>query len=148
MLIYSAALQAQETVSATGGDATGTGGSASYSVGQVAYTTMTGANGTVASGVQQAYEISVLTGTSVVDISVQMSTYPNPTKGKLNLDVGNHSGEALSYQVFDMQGMLLQTQQITADNTSIDLQQFVSNTYLLKVVSNDKAIKTFRIIKN
>lgn len=45
---------AQESVNAAGGDALGFGGSASYSVGQVYFTTI-GENGTtVAQGVQQA----------------------------------------------------------------------------------------------
>jgi hypothetical protein len=46
----------QESVNAAGGDAMGAGGTASYSVGQVVYTTI-GENGTtVAQGVQQAYQ--------------------------------------------------------------------------------------------
>jgi len=38
-------LQAQTSVNATGGNASGGGGSASYSVGQVVYTTNTGTSG-------------------------------------------------------------------------------------------------------
>ena len=38
-------LHAQENPTAAGGEATGTGGTSSYSVGQVVYTTNTGANG-------------------------------------------------------------------------------------------------------
>jgi hypothetical protein len=47
-LIYS-----QETLSASGGDATGSGGTVSYTVGQVFYTSLTGSTGTVSEGVQQ-----------------------------------------------------------------------------------------------
>ncbi|MCB0409870.1 MAG: hypothetical protein KDD29_06595, partial [Flavobacteriales bacterium] len=50
---------AQENTVSSGGDALGVGGSASYSVGQVVYTTHTGVNGSIAQGVQQPYEISV-----------------------------------------------------------------------------------------
>jgi hypothetical protein len=42
-----------------GGEATGSGGSVSYSVGQVVYTTNTGINGSVAQGVQQPYEFQM-----------------------------------------------------------------------------------------
>jgi len=55
-------LQAQESVNAAGGNASGSGGTVSYTVGQVVYTTKTGTNGSVAEGVQQAYEISDPTG--------------------------------------------------------------------------------------
>ena len=54
------ALQAQQAVLTSGGDATGTGGSAGYSIGQTVYSTTSGANGSVAHGVQQAFEISTL----------------------------------------------------------------------------------------
>ena len=54
-------LQAQTSVNAIGGDATGSGGSVSYSVGQVVYTTNKGTNGSVVEGVQQPYEILVVT---------------------------------------------------------------------------------------
>ena len=44
-------LQAQESVNATSGNASGSGGSVSYSVGQVAYQTNTGTSNSVAEGV-------------------------------------------------------------------------------------------------
>ncbi|MBV1889111.1 MAG: HYR domain-containing protein, partial [Proteobacteria bacterium] len=47
-------ISAQESINVSGGDATGTGGSSSYSVGQVFYTTNVGATGSVAQGVQQS----------------------------------------------------------------------------------------------
>lgn len=55
-------LKAQEAIPASGGNATGSGGSVSYSVGQVEYSSNTGSGGSVAAGVQQPYEISVVTG--------------------------------------------------------------------------------------
>ena len=55
LLLGLGGLHAQESPTASGGEATGTGGTASYSVGQVVYTTNTDATGTVTQGVQQAY---------------------------------------------------------------------------------------------
>ena len=55
-------LIAQEAIPAAGSNAIGSGGSVSYSVGQVVYTINTGTNGSVAEGVQQPYEISVVVG--------------------------------------------------------------------------------------
>ena len=52
LLFSTIQLHAQETVPATGGDATGSGGTSSYTVGQVVCTTNTGSNGSVAQGVQ------------------------------------------------------------------------------------------------
>ena len=44
-LLASFELHAQESVPATGGDGSGSGGSTSYTIGQVVYTTNTGGNG-------------------------------------------------------------------------------------------------------
>jgi hypothetical protein len=71
--------QAQEVIPASGGNASGSSGSASYSIGQTSYTTNTGTNGTVAQGIQQPFEISVVTGINEVKgIVLQCSAYPNP----------------------------------------------------------------------
>ena len=53
--------QGQSTITATGGTGTGSGGSATYTVGQITYKTFSGTTGSVAHGVQQPYEISVVT---------------------------------------------------------------------------------------
>jgi hypothetical protein len=47
----------QESIKTTVSNATGSEGSASYSIGQVVYQTHTGTNGSVAEGIQQPYEI-------------------------------------------------------------------------------------------
>ena len=99
-------LQAQETVPATGGDATGAGGSSSYTIGQVVYTTNTGTNGSVAQGVQQPYEISTSVGIEVTAINLELVAYPNPTNNALTLNIGNYSNEKLTYQLLGMLLML------------------------------------------
>ncbi len=51
----------QESVNISGGNAIGTGGSVSYSVGQVFFNTSESTTGSVTEGIQQPYEISVVT---------------------------------------------------------------------------------------
>jgi hypothetical protein len=144
-------LQAQTNVNATGGNASGSGGSASYSVGQVVYTTHTGANGSVAQGVQQPYEISVVTGLEEAkDISLKVTAYPNPTTDYLTLEIdasASLSIQSMSYQLFDMQGKVLQNQKITGYLTNIDMNNLVPATYFVTVIQENKAIKIFKVIK-
>jgi len=142
-------LQAQESVNATGGDALGSGGSASYSVGQVVYTTNTGTSGSVAQGVQQPYEISVVTAIEEAKgINLSVTAYPNPTTDYLTLLIDELEISNLSYQLYDMNGKLLQSQKITGNQTSIVMSNLVPATYFLKVTDNQKEVKTFKIIKN
>ena len=142
-------LQAQESVNATGGNANGSGGSVSYSVGQVAYQTHTGTNGSVAQGVQQAYEISVITAIEQAKgISLLVTAYPNPTTDYLTLEVKDFELSTLSFQLYDMNGKLLQSEKITGNQTSIVTSNLLPASYFVKVIQGNKEVKTFKIIKN
>lgn len=106
-------LHAQEVIPASGGNALGSGGSTSYSVGQVVYTTNTGTNGSVAQGVQQPFEISVVTGLEEAQgIILQCSAYPNPASDYVKLKVENYKTENLIYQLFDLRGKLLEKKKL------------------------------------
>ena len=141
-------LQAQESINATGGDATGGGGSVSYSVGQVVYTTNTGTSGSVAEGVQQPYEISVVTGIEEAKgINLSVSAYPNPTTDYLTLRIDEFEISNLSFQLYDMTGKLLQTKKLTGTETQIDMSSYVSSTYFVRVITGNKSVKEFKIIK-
>ncbi|MFT6851154.1 MAG: hypothetical protein ACJATA_001972 [Sphingobacteriales bacterium] len=148
LLLGLGGLQAQETVPATGGEATGNGGSSSYTVGQVVYTTNTGTNGSLAQGVQQPYEISISVGIKVTAINLDLIAYPNPTNNTLTLNIGNYKNEKLTYQLYDILGTLLESKQVVDKNTIIGMHYLPSSTYLLNVLENNGLIKTFRIIKN
>ena len=144
-------LQAQTNVNATGGNASGNGGSVSYSVGQVVYTTHKGSNGSVAQGVQQPYEISVAGIDEANGISLKVTAYPNPTTDYLTLEIDASTSlsiQSMSYQLYDIQGKVLQNQKITGYRTSIDMNNLVPATYFVKVIEENKAVKTFKIIKN
>lgn len=145
-LIFSVGLHAQETVPAAGGDATGAGGTSTYTVGQVVYTTNTGSNGSVAQGVQQPYEVSTTVGINETSINLEINVYPNPTTDYLTLKVEESKG--LSYQLFDMQGKVIENKKVTASNTTIKMEGLPKATYFLKVTEEGQAVKTFRIIKN
>jgi len=145
-----AGLQAQEAVLAAGGDGSGSGGSISYSVGQVTYTTSTGTNGySVAEGVQQPYEISVIIGVEEdIGLKLECQAYPNPAKDHLTLKIDEYDNENLSYQLYDMQGNLLENKKLTGNETSISMEKLVPASYFLKITDNQKEVKIFKIIKN
>jgi hypothetical protein len=142
-------LQAQTSINATGGNASGSGGSVSYSVGQVVYTTHTGTNGSVAEGVQKPFEISVVTGLEEAKgINLSVTAYPNPTTDFLQLKVESEKLKDLSYQLYDMTGKLLQNKKLTGTETQIDMSSYVPATYFVRVIAESKSIKEFKIIKN
>ena len=139
-------VQAQEAIPATGGEASGGGGSASYTVGQTAYTISTGITGTVAPGVQHAYLISVETGIEETAISLSITAYPNPTTDILNLKTDIESLD-LSIHLYNINGKLLQSKKLDDNKTSIDMSGLAPSIYFMKVFDNQHEVKTFKIIK-
>lgn len=140
---------AQESINSSGGNAIGTNGTISYSIGQIVYQTHTSANGSITEGVQQPFEISVVTNIEEAkDINILVSAYPNPTIDYLTLEVKNFDIKNLYFQLYDMQGKLLQNKKITDNRTNIVMNNLVSSIYFIKLIQNNKEIKTFKIIKN
>ena len=60
LLVLPLYIYAQESTVASGGNGTGEGGSVSYSLGQVSYSSNSGSNGSITEGVQQPYDVSVI----------------------------------------------------------------------------------------
>lgn len=136
--------QAQQATTATGGDASGNGGTVAYSVGQIVYNTNTGKNGSVERGMQQSYEISIVLG--IEDSSI--TAYPNPTTNFLTLNAGNAELSTLSFQLYDIRGKLIESRKIISSTETIGMENLASAIYILKVSNNYKEVKTFKIIKN
>jgi len=147
-LIGVVVLHAQEVVPASGGQATGIGGTVSYSVGQVVYNDQTGTNGTELQGVQQPYEIMVSLGVKEHNFNLELLVFPNPAINSVNIKFNKNMVDRMSYQLYDMQGRLLKKQKLTALNTLLKLEHLPSATYFIRVMNNQKTVKTFKIIKS
>jgi hypothetical protein len=141
-------LSAQESINASGGVATGSGGSVSYSVGQLTYNTYTGSNGTITQGVQQSFEISETLSVDNTAILLEASIFPNPTTDYLNLRLKDTNVSELSFQIIDITGKLITTKKLVTSNTIIQMDYLPATTYFMTVFRNQKTIKTFKIIKN
>jgi hypothetical protein len=148
LIAYGLTIQAQNTIPASGGNASGTGGTVSYTIGQVTWQTLSGTTGSVAQGVQQPYEISVLTAIENTEgITLEYKVYPNPTAGMITLAIKPFDNENLRYRLYDLNGILLQDKKIENEVTEISLQDYSYSIYFLKVIRNNQEIKVFKIIK-
>jgi hypothetical protein len=88
LLLATKLIYSQQTTPATGGDATGSGGSSSYTVGQLVYTTNTG-SGTVIQGVQQSIELFTLSNPELTTVNLSAVIYPNPTSDYVVLKISD-----------------------------------------------------------
>ena len=149
---YEISTKAQQATTASGGDASGSGGKASYSIGQVIYTTNSGQNGTITQGVQQPYEVFVVSGIEEAKgISIECIVYPNPANSLVNLKIEASSKisiQSTSYALYDLSGKLLQNKKTESQETVISMSNLSPSIYFLKISDNTKEIKVFKIIKN
>ena len=139
---------AQNAIVASGGNATGSGGTSNYTVGQVAYTNQVGSNGSFNQGVQQPIEIFTLGSDDFPQITLAISVYPNPTSAFVNLSIANYNSENICYQLFDFNGRVVKFDKINQQQIQISLNNSPNAIYFLTVLDNNKVLKTFKIIKN
>ncbi|CAM3527414.1 T9SS type A sorting domain-containing protein [Flavobacterium chungbukense] len=138
----------QENIVATGGKGTGTGGTSSYSIGQIADLRLQGSGGSGQEGIQQPYEIATLGIDEFKEINLTVTAYPNPTVDVLNLNITNDKLDNLAYDLFDINGKIVsKTSKIIASETTLNMHGLSQGVYFLRINSNSKTIKTFKIIK-
>ncbi|MBN2214376.1 MAG: T9SS type A sorting domain-containing protein [Bacteroidales bacterium] len=141
-------LHAQEAILSAGGEASGSGGSASYSVGQIVYTTNKSINSSVAQGVQHPYEIYLVSEIELYKRgNIVALIYPNPADDFLILKIQGFEQESLSYELYDINGQLLDNKRIITDEMIIALDKLIPSTYYFKVIEGNTEIKTFKIVK-
>ena len=142
------ALNGQQSVTATGGDAASGIGSVSYSIGQILSQTISNTTGTVNQGVQQPKEYYSITSAGIIaENKTVCFIYPNPTNGLIKLVIENPCYAKFRFRLYSINGLLLQDKEIETSETEISLFNQSGSIYFLKVIKNKKEIQLFRIIK-
>jgi hypothetical protein len=100
VLLATQFVYSQEVITVSAGEALGSGGSGTYSVGQVFYTTNTGTTVAVSQGVQHLFEFQTLSNPELITVNLTAVTYPNPTKDLIILKVSqkNKTFKILKHQ--------------------------------------------------
>jgi hypothetical protein len=137
---------AQNNSVPAGGNGTGTGGAVSYSVGQIAYSTNTSNSGNASEGLQQPYELFLVTGVGDQSVELSVKAYPNPTLDLITLEIARY--ESLSYLFTDANGKLVSQNKISSNLTEINCKELCSGVYFLKVYNENGQLRNFKLIKN
>ncbi|MCB9203628.1 MAG: T9SS type A sorting domain-containing protein [Flavobacteriales bacterium] len=139
---------AQTDLVASGGDGLDVGGSVSFTVGQVFYQQNSSSTAVENQGVQQPYEISVITDVRQNGLSeVELQVYPNPTTDHITILATGELDEELTVQLFDALGQELTSTQLANSGTEIPMHALAAATYFLVIRNNNSEQKTYQIIK-
>lgn len=149
LIYFPTSIWSQNGIPSSGGDFSGTGGSVSFSIGQLFFNTYSGSNGTLSEGVQQPYEISVVIGIEeAYGITLDFLAFPNPTHDALTVKVNNYNTTDLSYQLFDIKGNIIEFKEINENDAIIYMGLYTPGIYFVRVLCKNSEIKLFKIIKN
>ena len=140
-------LIAQQAVLSADCEGSGTGGTVSWSVGQVAYGSWSDATGIKTEGVQQPYEIYIMIGIEEVGSDPGCILFPNPTAGNVTLKFLQSNFKNFSFTLYDLNGKSLRSGTIDKEAVSISMEDLHPDTYFLVLSEKDQAIKTYKIIK-
>lgn len=139
---------AQNATVTAGGTATGSGGTLTFTVGQIADQKVEGGSQYIIEGVQQPYEIQIVGVDNYSNISLEAMVYPNPTVDMVNLrlvmDNMDFPGEI---RVFDLEGKYLFSKKIESENTEISMSSFAQGVYFVNVYDNGQMLKSFKVVK-
>jgi len=147
LIIVISKVQSQNNFVSTGANISGSGGTLSYSLGQLTYSALNGLSGSIYQGVQQPYEIYTV-GIEDVKLNISLSIYPNPTYNNLVIRIDEFASNNYNYQLMDLHGKLLISNKILNKQTIIDASALPPSAYLLKIIQDSKTIRSFKIIKN
>jgi len=136
----------QQSFVSLGGVGQSNVGTLDYSVGQLFFVN----TDEIQHGVQQSYEISLLTGTEQYSLKcISFSIYPNPTSSFINIIIERNSDEIFCFQLVDLRGSIMFTNKIVNKTTKLDINSLHNGIYFLKIINTKSStIKTYKIIKN
>lgn len=139
----------QEDVVAAGGDGSSAGGAVSFSVGQVAFSSASGSTGDINQGVQQPIEVFELANPDYEYQSFNALLFPNPAATAVTLSISSGSPDAnLEYQLTDVTGKAIKIGKISSVETTIDVLGLPQACYFVNVITANKILKTFKLLKN
>ncbi|MBK8746967.1 MAG: T9SS type A sorting domain-containing protein [Saprospiraceae bacterium] len=141
-------LSAQNAVLTTGGNQTGSSGSISYSIGQLAVQQISNSESTLTPGVQQPFEISEIVAVMERLLSLDIVIFPNPTSGNIRIDVNdNIHHDKLQANLTSYNQKVISKFKLESTSQEFDLSEQPSGVYILTISNEKHQYRQFKIIK-
>lgn len=146
--IFTSKPYAQETTLSTGADYSNSNGSISFSIGQTTFNSNENNSGLESQGIQQPFEIYLITNSIKDQSTYDISLYPNPTSDQIFLETKNSQNQIIQIQLYNTEGKLILNNEINNEKAKIDFTNYTSGQYLMKIKNSNNKTQSFNIIKN
>jgi hypothetical protein len=141
-------VSAQQSANTSGKNVSQNNTSVSYSIGEVYYNTTTTLSSVITQGIQQPYEIYLISGIGNEKDVQLITAFPNPTSSTIKIVIQDIKIDGLNYKLYDLLGKEILSGDITSNQTEVDLNNLMPAVYFIKVFRYNSTIKYFKIIKN
>jgi hypothetical protein len=137
-------VKGQQSIAVSGDYFERSGGSVSYTLGEVMVSTFTADNISLTQGLQQPYlVVTALNPFERTDPDIMI--FPNPVQEILTVKVD--FTDKFSYTLHDGYGRLLEQEAIAEPITEISFISLSPGTYYIKIVEDATEVKIFKIVK-
>ena len=137
--------QPLEVISSAGNHFNNSSGSISFTIGECIISTANSATLILTQGFQQPILVFVDPTSINKALDFEISVFPNPVQEQVTLEVDVPHG--LHYILFNINGVMIERNQLLSKETEIDFSQLDPSTYILKVFKSPEESRTFKIIK-
>jgi hypothetical protein len=139
--------QSQQVVAASGGSGKNGETVIEWTLGEPVIAALSTGSIILTQGFQQP--TLVVTAIKTMDgLPYTVEAYPNPTENLLLIELDNTEVRNFQYLLYDINGKVLEQKKLESDITAINMDNYPSGVYLLKVIQQEKEIKTFEIAKH
>ncbi len=139
----------REVVASAGTTSASEGYTISWTLGEVAVSTLTAEGYTLSQGFHQgAYAVTAID--DLLPENYEMNVYPNPSPDYVTFSYDFPEEERIILRLYSLDGKLLQEQELNpeAKKVQVDLQAYSASTYILKVISvQGKSLGSFKLIR-
>lgn len=140
-------VSAQQSANTSGKNVSQNNTSVSYSIGEVYYNTTTTSSSVITQGIQQPYEIYLISGVGNEKDVQLITAFPNPTSSTIKIVTQDIKIDGLNYKLYDLLGKEILSGDIRSNQTELDLNNLMPEVYFIKVFRYNSTIKYFKIIK-
>ncbi len=143
--IYAVNVFSQQSAVSDGGEINSALANISYSIGQTFFESNTIDSLTFNNGLQQPYNHGTL-HTNVVRRTI-INVYPNPATQQMRINLNSYKSSKLSYSLINLYGMIIESNSIENEISTISTDFLAPSTYFLMVYDEFNQIASFKIIK-
>ena len=146
LFLAGSVVSAQQVVSSNGDSKSAAGVEVSWTLGEAVMVTLVGSSTTLTQGFHQT-KLTITAVSELLFPGLEIKVFPNPTQDVITIHFSEYI-EGSRYFLYDFTGKLLGNKLINSADTEINMRNYASGQYILKLTNKSRQpIQTFQIVK-